>query len=236
MLNLLVADDNPISVDFFLAALHQLGHAGTGASDGIDAVRLAAQQRYDLLLFDACMPELDGAAALRRIRGQAGPNRETVALATTATVDASRHAELLAAGFVAVLSKPLALADLAAAIHRHAPNDSSALTDIDEARAMAAVGGDAAIVAALRSLLLAELERLPAELADLAGTSHACTGLAERLHRLQASAGFCGFSELQRRARALEASVQAGQTWPAAGVAALVEDCEWIAARLRAAA
>lgn len=230
MLNLLVADDNRISLDFFAAALHQLGHDCVAVDDGLAAVESASAVAFDLLLLDACMPVMDGCTALARIRNGNGLSRAAVALATTADTTRERHDALIDAGFAAVLAKPTRLVELEAALRRHAPSDDA----FDDARALAAVGGNAQIVTALRGLLLAELDRLPGELELASRQPEAVSLLAERMHRLQASAGFCGVTGLERAARELEQQAQRETVWPRQHVAILLRRCDCVAVQLRA--
>ncbi|MEO7916012.1 MAG: response regulator, partial [Dokdonella sp.] len=168
MLNVLVADDNPITLEFLSSALGQLGWRCSVAPDGLSAVTLAASERFDVLLLDARMPGLNGVGALARIRAGARLSCSAPALATTAGTDRDQHAALLAEGFDAVLLKPISLSELSAALRRHArepDRTNHASVMFDDERALSVVGGDAEIVRALRGLLLAELERLPGELA-----------------------------------------------------------------------
>lgn len=216
MPRILVADDNPLSLRFFADALAALGHDCADAADGAIALELSRANAFDLLLLDARMPELDGPDALARIRAQAGQSQQAVALATTADNDTAMHAQLLRAGFLEVLVKPISIADLRAALARHLPNAASSDTHeaadaLDDRQALAAAGGDMAIVNALRTLFADELDALPAELAALDGQPDA---IRERLHRLDASAGFCGAPAIVRAADALRAALTSPSRLP----------------------
>jgi len=225
---ILVADDNPLTLRFFAAALARLGCTAAAAADGEEAAAEAGRAAYDLLLLDARMPRLDGAQALKRIRACPGPSRQTPALATTADADPAAHEALRAAGFAEVLVKPLGLEAVAAALARHlaAAGDDA----LDDAQALAAAGGDPAILAALRGLFANELDALPQELAAIARRGDAAA-LRERLHRLEASAGFCGAPALQRAAVRLRGQLGA-DPWPQAGVEAFLACCARVRARL----
>lgn len=234
MLRLLVADDNPITLQFLTSALRQLGWQAVAVSDGAAAARCAATDRFDVLLFDARMPILDGASALRKIRAEPGQSTRSPALATTASTDRDTHDTLMAAGFDAVLPKPISLADLGAAVRRYERKGNDTITPFfDDARAHAVVGGDSSIVTALRRLLLAELERLPGELAIMSRQLNASQQLDQRLHKLAASAGFCGAVGLEDAVRALEAARNRQADWAEHDVASFTTRCEEIAGRLR---
>lgn len=226
---ILVADDNPLSLRFFAEALTTLGHACETVDDGAKALKRAYSSTFDLLLLDVRMPKLGAADALAHIRAGDGPSRAAVAIATTADNTADTRAALLAAGFAEVLPKPFAVDDLRSALARHLPARRGELEDhlptpaLDDTQAFAAAGGDLAIVAALRHLLADELDALPAEIAAIAA-KHDVNALRDRLHRLDASAGFCGATALSAAATRLRAAVMM-TPWPEAAVADFLHVC-----------
>jgi CheY-like chemotaxis protein len=113
-LAILVAEDNEINALLARALLARLGHRPTLVATGaqaVDAWRMAreAGAPYDLVLMDVHMPEMDGIAAVKRIRADehaaGGPRTPIVALTANAFSD-DRDA-CLAAGMDAFLTKPL---------------------------------------------------------------------------------------------------------------------------------
>lgn len=70
------------------------------ASDGDDAVRLAAEHRPDIVLMDIAMPVLDGFAATAQIREQVPTARVIMLSGSDATQDISRAREAGAAAYV----------------------------------------------------------------------------------------------------------------------------------------
>ncbi|MBO9663472.1 response regulator [Dokdonella sp.] len=232
MPRVLVADDNPLSLHFFAEALRTLGCVAEMATDGADALRRANASRFEVLLLDARMPGLDGAEVLARLRAGAGLSRRAVAIATTAAAEARIDADLLAAGFVDVLHKPLTVAELRAALARHSiePAPPDPAPALDDARALAAAGGDATIVSALRGLLAAELDALPSEMAAIAAARDA-DALRQRLHKLDASAGFCGAPALGEASASLRTALQEVD-WPDHAVARFLRICTQVRALL----
>jgi CheY-like chemotaxis protein len=235
----LVADDNPLSLQFFREALGSLGIDCIGADDGTTALARATHDAFDLLLLDARMPGLGGAEVLARIRAQAGPSRDTTALATTADNDRLVHAALRAAGFVDVLAKPLDVAAIKSAFELHMPVAGAHATDthpscawLDERQSLAAAGGDRAIAAALRDLLARELDLLPAALAVI-GQQFDAQSLRERLHRLDASAGFCGVPALTRAGAMLRGALDQPE-WPEEAVSRFLRTCHEVRALIAA--
>jgi CheY-like chemotaxis protein len=213
---ILVADDNPLSLRFFEDALTQLGCAVTLAGDGIEAIAAAQDQRFDAMLLDARMPRLDGRGALARVRSEPGPSRDAVAIATTAEIGERVRDALVAVGFVDVVTKPVTLAALRDAIERNVgPLDGASAVKggvaqwpaLDDAQAFAAAGGNATIVSALRGLLVAELDALPGEVAAMSASGDVAA-LRDRLHRLDASAGFCGAPALASASAVLRAAIE----------------------------
>jgi CheY-like chemotaxis protein len=238
--NILVADDNPVSLRFFAEALAQLGFACELAHDGLETVAEAQRTRFDLLLLDARMPGLDGVQALARIRAFPGPSRDAIALATTADADEATRRDLTEAGFVDVITKPVSVSALRAALARQLTErvnevrpavDRADESDLDDAGALAATGGDASILAALRGLLMTELDALPAELADITARNDAAA-LRDRLHRLDASAGFCGTPALVRAGAKLRSALDNEALWPSAAATEFLSACADVRAAL----
>lgn len=64
----LVVDDNPSHLAFADDLLRSLGITPTLAEDGAEAVALAGERTFDLILMDLQMPVQDGLAATKRIR------------------------------------------------------------------------------------------------------------------------------------------------------------------------
>lgn len=104
---ILIVDDNPANRELVRAILSSCGATLWEGADGLQAVELAAVERFDVILMDVRMPVMDGVAATRAIRAGDGPNRNTPILAFTAGGDGSDDASLRAAGFSASLAKPV---------------------------------------------------------------------------------------------------------------------------------
>ncbi|MEM9233692.1 MAG: response regulator [Pseudomonadota bacterium] len=77
------------------------------AADGRQAVDLATEKPFDLILMDISMPVMDGVKATQLIRQSDGPNRETPVIALTAHVGPGEWAGLGQVGFNDILNKPV---------------------------------------------------------------------------------------------------------------------------------
>jgi two-component system OmpR family response regulator len=206
----LIADDDPVSLRFLAAALEQLGCEVVTTANATQALA-ATGPSIDLLLLDRRMPGMGGAellAALRE-RGIRAP-----AIATSAEVDMAIESQLRAAGFIDVIAKPVGVARLHDALRRHLRATTSAPL-FDEVTALAATGGDAEALRALRGLLADELAGIAEEMSRSDRAAQ-----CERLHRLRASCGFCGAAALGDAARQLEFALREG----AADAPALLHD------------
>lgn len=101
-LNILVAEDNDGNYMLVRAILKQ--DTLTRAHNGIEAVELAKANKYNAILMDIRMPEMDGLDATREIRKF---DRNTLIIAVTANAFDSDRVKALAAGCDAVITKPL---------------------------------------------------------------------------------------------------------------------------------
>jgi two-component system OmpR family response regulator len=95
----------------------------TIVSSGRDAVDRAVAERFDLIVLDGLMPDLDGAATCRLLKSDPRTAHVPVVFLTALTSDSAR-AELReagAAGFVAKPFDPFTIATDLAAFARRAP-------------------------------------------------------------------------------------------------------------------
>ena len=86
--------------------------------DGLQAVDAAASGRFDLVLMDIKMPNLDGVGATRRIRALGDGAADVPILALTANADPWDAASYLAQGMNGVIEKPIKAERLMSAINQ----------------------------------------------------------------------------------------------------------------------
>jgi CheY-like chemotaxis protein len=89
----------------------------TVAGNGWEAVEATERERFDVVLMDVQMPELDGLEATRRIRAR-WPDRPLRIVAMTANAMAGDREACFAAGMNDYISKPIRPAELQAALER----------------------------------------------------------------------------------------------------------------------
>lgn len=217
----LLAEDDPVSRAFLAEALSGLARVDAVACCA-SAWRCALARSYALLLFDlhlpvrgdgetapGPLPPFDGSGAqlLRAVRDDVrAASRSSPAVALSAEVDATVRREVLAAGFVAVLAKPLHVAALRELVDELLHDRrGAAWNDADAARSL----GNAAFVDSLRQLLRRDLpgqrDRVLAALRE--GRDADARG---ELHRLLAAAGLCGASALSAATQRLVDAIDTG--------------------------
>ncbi|MGC4074677.1 MAG: PAS domain S-box protein [Nibricoccus sp.] len=119
-LHLLVAEDNPANQLVARLTLEKMGHQVELAANGREALEKLSASRFDAVLMDCQMPEMDGYEATRRLReGQAeGADVSTPVIALTAYALAGDRARCLAAGMNEYVTKPLSAEQLRQALAR----------------------------------------------------------------------------------------------------------------------
>ena len=116
-LRILLAEDNAVNQKLALRLLSNMGYSADVAGDGARAVAAVEDGRYDVVLMDVQMPELDGLEATRQIRSR-WPKRPLHIVAMTANAMAGDRDACLAAGMNDYISKPIDPAVLAEALAR----------------------------------------------------------------------------------------------------------------------
>ena len=114
----LVAEDNEVNRRVLAGMLRRIGCQPTFAVDGKEAVQLAKQADFDLILMDCQMPEMDGYEATKAIRALGGRHASTPILALTANAMPEDREACLRAGMDEFLTKPVKLDVLRSATQR----------------------------------------------------------------------------------------------------------------------
>jgi two-component system, sensor histidine kinase and response regulator len=120
---LLVVEDNRINQKVAVRHLERMGFDCDVAENGRHALEMLALQRYDLLIMDCQMPEMDGYETTRRIRAGLVPGSDPQVPIIALTAYALEHdrAKCLAVGMSDFLVKPLQVDQLRARLDRWLP-------------------------------------------------------------------------------------------------------------------
>ncbi|MFM7335382.1 MAG: ATP-binding protein, partial [Tabrizicola sp.] len=212
-MTLLLVEDNPINRLVAREMLQAAGHQVVEAHDGREGVRLAGMKRFDAILMDISMPELDGVQATRIIRSEDGPNRRTPIIALTAHAMPEDTRRFLEAGINDTLLKPLGMETLNGLLARvadadsHAPERPAGLSKViaDLARQIGA--------APARHLLTgfrAEGEALVQRFGTVAWSDETAETRAQAVHKLAGSAAILGANTVRAILQGLEGSYRRG--------------------------
>ncbi len=162
-MRILIAEDERKIAEFIRRGLKEEGYAADTAASGTDALRLAEENPYDLLLLDVMLPGLDGVEVCRRLRagGYAAP-----ILMLTARDRVEDKVKGLDSGANDYLTKPFAFEELLArvrALLRPAPSAAALLKagdiEVDLLAHKASAAGAALDLSAKEFALLEYLAR-----------------------------------------------------------------------------
>ena len=141
-LRVLLAEDNPTNQRVALLVLGRLGYEADVASNGFEVLEALRRDRYDVILMDVRMPEMDGLETTRYIVDEWTPEARPRIIAMTADVTQEKQQECLEAGMSGFLSKPIdrdqlagALAECVAALRQRAEADVQAAPPAPEEEA-----------------------------------------------------------------------------------------------------
>ena len=163
-LRVLLAEDNAVNQRVVVRLLEKFGHAVTVTGDGRQTLAALDAARFDVVLMDVQMPEMDGFEATRLIRErEAGTGHRQPVVAMTAHAMKGDRERCLAAGMDDYVSKPVQRAELLRVLEWAAglaPVAVSALTPppralvlapaLDRASAVERLGGDEGLFAKWR--------------------------------------------------------------------------------------
>ncbi len=219
--HVLVVEDNRTNQAVAQAMLTMLGCQPEVAADGHEALRAYKRRRWDMILMDCNMPEVDGyqvTAAMRAQENESGTHTPIVAM--TANTQRSDIDRCIAAGMDDHLPKPLTLGSLAAKIRRWMPGHAVEIPHhvslAQEANAPTEPSGplDPMVFAKLREVLgdgigqtiQPFLEDMPAYIEQMRVTiaNGDADGLRRAAHAVKGASGNLGATLLSNAAKAIE--------------------------------
>ena len=112
---ILVVDDDPYTLEFLQFALEGEGYEIATATLGGEAIQMAERERYDLLLVDLRLPDIDGLEVLRRFK-EITQDAEVIVISGQSSMEVAIEATKLGAFYF--INKPVALDTLSPLIIR----------------------------------------------------------------------------------------------------------------------
>ena len=203
----LLAEDNEVNQELATAMLRRRGCDVLVAKDGREAVALWERERFDVVLMDVQMPEMDGLAATRAIREiERSKGGHTPIVALTAHVLEGDRVRCRIAGMDGYVSKPLRVTDLFQAISEVLPRTEStrsAGVPRELEACLDAVGGDRAALQKIVTLFLEQYPVLLTQIRDAANVGD-CTAAGTAAHRLSGSLGVLAARQALEAAKRVE--------------------------------
>lgn len=119
---ILAVDDLPVNLLVIANLLKETRIKIDTAGSGRECMDKCSQQKYDLILMDHMMPEMDGVLTFEKLHGdKSSPNFETPVIMLTANALAGMREQYMDVGFADYVSKPVRGAKLEEAIRRNLP-------------------------------------------------------------------------------------------------------------------
>jgi PAS domain S-box-containing protein len=208
-LRILLAEDNVINQKVATRILNQMGYRPDVVNNGVEVIQALERQKYDVILMDIQMPQMDGLEATRQIRKQfLGPQRPWIIAMTANAMDIDQK-NCFEAGMDGYLSKPVRIDALEAELIRSSENigqvvDFKVLARFGE---MTGSGSEA-----VRELVDIFAEETPQALAQIKADIEARRGQAIGVQAMQlgrACANF-GAERMQQMCSSLQAAGKSG--------------------------
>ncbi len=221
-MHILLAEDNRTNRTVATRMLEKMGHTTMVAGNGKEALLLVSLHRFDLVLMDIQMPEMDGLMATRKIREN---ERETQLhlpiIAMTAHAMKGDRERCTEAGMDGYVSKPINSKEVAAAIasmpRLHGESTAAISLEVKQADAtlptapivwnmgetLERLGGDETLFHEVIEIFLDDVPKHMTSLgqAIAEGDAEAVEGAA---HTLKGELGYIGIAEVSQKARELE--------------------------------
>ena len=247
---ILVAEDNPVNQKLITEVLRIFGCDLTLVENGEEAVSMHEQNRYDMILMDCQMPEMDGFEATEIIRAkerEAGVERGVTIVALTANARREDRDNCLACGMNDYLSKPFTMVQLKNTIFKWyaaaegdpgavaatppvgeadktAAGEDDPLLDLDTLNGIRAIQDPRApdILGKLLEIYLGNAPELIAQLRAAVQEGN-CESIRDYAHSLKSSSGNIGARKIFELAAAIENMARDEKTEGAEALLAQIE-------------
>ncbi len=198
--DLLLAEDTPELQNITRHILESVGLNVTVANNGREAVELAMQTSYDLILMDMRMPVMDGVEATQKLRG-AGYGKPIVA--HTADVMKQHLDTFMEAGCDDLLSKPIEQMELRRILKKYfSLQEEEPVADKGSPLAAVLASAEFEISDELKQIFMERLAELREEL-QLARSAHDWKQLHGAAHAIKGSGKMYGYPQLSELGRAV---------------------------------
>jgi two-component system, sensor histidine kinase and response regulator len=217
-LHILLAEDSPVNQQVAVEILLQMGHRVEVACNGREAVAAVRLRKFDAILMDVQMAEMDGLQATKEIRReeqQSGGHVSIIAL--TAHALSGDRQRCIAAGMDGYLQKPFYPLDLGNALatcvgegagvaapdQQQSPIESTQGKILDEPEALARAGGSRKLLSRVAQVFLDNSPSMWNEIQRSVESGDA-KAIQRAAHLLKGSAGVIGAQAVTAAARELE--------------------------------
>lgn len=112
-MRVLVIEDDKSHAEYIVGGLKEAGHNPDLATNGMDGLHLAMEEKYDIIIADRMLPKLDGLAIIQALRSS---NNKTPIIILSAMSNVDERIKGLKAGGDDYLTKPFSFAELLARI------------------------------------------------------------------------------------------------------------------------
>ena len=223
-IQILLAEDNQINQQVALEFLQRAGAQVTVAGNGIEALKAAKHQYFDLVLMDLHMPVMNGLDAAREISRQLPETRLPIIAVSAAVLKEDRD-RCRAAGMVDFITKPLNPDELVTVISRWLPQnrpfpaaqadqhyvtEPSQTSGFDADNLLVRLGGNRELMCSLLREFI-EHYRGTADKLNILLESAQHQEALQLLHSVKGVAANLGVVTLQQLASELEAALKSGK-------------------------
>lgn len=208
-LEILIAEDNPINAKLVKTILQGAGASPTIVENGRKVISALKEKKFNVILMDIHMPEMNGIDAAREIRKTESPDERIAIIGLTAASKEKDDSLSKNTDFNEVLEKPIAVDELLHEIanycHGHKPAKGHKYSNQNP---KSALGINKDLSATLNAMLLRELPDRKEKLLT-AYKSEDYRFLRSEVHRLLGGMAYCDFTELNDLTLQYQASLQA---------------------------
>jgi len=217
-LRILLAEDNKLNQKFVSCLLTQSGHQVFCVDDGKEVLQAMEQMRFDLILMDVQMPELDGVATTKMIRSSTNNtmHTDTPIIALTAYAMKGDRERFINAGMDDYITKPVNFNELKWIMTRvlntrrkhfseNLPDHKTdaPLPSLDRQTGLHRVKGKKELLSELYEMFITDLPNLIQKMTISAEQSDFET-LSNAAHRLKSTSGTIGAIRTQNLAHQIE--------------------------------